>query len=135
MDRLLKPSRMRQEPVIAVCWVLAFASVIGGLYLLSPWLVIGQPTSSTALYNAAASFIGIAILAVAAIATGAMMIYGIRKNKYGWIARGLFYNLILRIYAQLVSLLTFGFSQSSWISGVTLIFIVLIAYLVVRSKS
>lgn len=125
---------MRQEPIIAVCWVLALASIIGGLYLFSPWLVIDSPTSPSTVYSAAASAVGIIVLAVFAIATGLMMVYGIEKRKDVWIARGLFYNLILRIYAQLVTFLSFGFGAANWISGLTLIGIVLIAYLTIRTR-
>src|SRR6476620_2876028 len=135
MDRLLKASRMRQVPIIAVCWVFAFASIIGGVYLLTPWIIIDHPANSNTVYSAAASLVGIIIVAAAAIITGLMMIYGIRKNKNEWIARGLFYNLILRIYAQLVSFISFGFASANWISGLTLIFLVLIAYLVVRQQN
>lgn len=136
MDRLYKPKRIKQEPLISICWVLCIGAFVGGIWVLTGFIPGGldllQPGPTSAVYQTAASSAGLILLAMGAFASGTMMAYGIKKNRK-WLERGLYLNLILRTYTFLVGLLIYGLGNA-WITPLMLIIITLIVYLAVKVK-
>lgn len=131
MDRLFKPSAIRRDPLITLAWIISIMGIVGAVYLLSPALIIEQPSNPSGLFNAVASVAGIVALALAAASGGIITIYGIVKKRMKWITTGLLINLSLRVYAFLIGLLVFGL-ESQWLSSLTMILVVLVVYLALK---
>lgn len=131
MDRLYKPSAIRRDPLITLAWIISIMGIVGAIYLLSPALIIEQPSNPSGLFNAVASVVGIVALAIAAGSGGIITIYGIVKKRMKWVTAGLLINLSLRVYAFLIGLLVFGL-ESQWLSSLTMILVVLVVYLALK---
>lgn len=131
MDRLFKPSAIRRDPLITLAWIISIMGIVGAIYLLSPALIIEQPSNPSGLFNAVASVVGIVALALAAASGGIVTIYGIVKKRMRWVTTGLLINLSLRVYAFLIGLLVFGL-ESQWLSSLTMILVVLVVYLALK---
>jgi hypothetical protein len=113
----LFPSAAR-NPVATIEAVIGIATIIAGLYVLSPLLDISVADNGpTPFVKALASGVGLVLFGVAYTASGFMMLLGLFKKDMRLRTSGLFLNGLTRMYVTIVTLLVQGPLPLSWISN------------------
>jgi len=110
------------NPLIIVEWVLSIQTLIGGAYLLSPYLRTGlsivNPESQ--FLHVALSHWGLWLLGIFALLSALLIIAGIVKRRVRWRSAGLFLNGLARLYAIIGGFAAHGFIPLSWLSAAAL---------------
>lgn len=128
MHRLFGISSIKKEPLISICWVIGLVAIVGGALIVNPWVVTTPLGGASAIAKTVASPLAIFLLGTLAIASGISIIYGIVKNKMTLLRYSLFFNMTIRIYTWIIAIIVFGFA-APWLSGLTMILIILILYI------
>lgn len=131
-------SRVRflgQSPLTCIELIIAISAVVGGLYVMSPFLVVNVSlTQAPSLVQNLASYTGIIILGLAAVLNGLVMLWGIFRRNYAIRSLGLFTNILLRLYVIIATIAAQGFFPMTWLSSLTIMGIAVICWLHVRGQ-
>lgn len=99
MDRLANTTPLR-----IVEYIIALTTVLGGLVLLTPLVLIPVPgVGDPEIVSLLLSRPGIIAVAIFAIASGLLHAYGLKKRLMKWRANGLFLNALTRMYALIIT--------------------------------
>lgn len=131
---MLKRFRVfERSPLTIIELIIAVATIIGGLYVFTPFLVVGIDVShGPQIAKLIASTLGIAAVGGVAVLAGALSIFGIYKRSYKLRSAGLFTNIILRTYTLSATILIQGFLPLTWLSGLTILLVLIVCWIVVR---
>ncbi len=122
-----------RTPLKMIKWIIATASIIGGLYVMSPLLNYSTAAfGAGALAQTIANPVGIFIFGFLFFASGALIVVGLIWDKKTLRAYGLFANIVLRTYSLLGTWLTIGFLPLTWLSNLAVLLIAIVVYLAVR---
>lgn len=117
------------NPLTMVEAAISIVTIVGALYLLSPFLILPvEVTEGPALAQAISSGIPLIMLGVSAFGAAAWDLWAIHKRKWNQRANALFVLFIIRLYSLLAVILITGFFPMSWLSSFTLLIIVGICY-------
>jgi hypothetical protein len=123
------------DPTTVIEFILALGMLVGGLYVLSPFVVINISLSTApAAVQALASTIGLALLGGTSAAVGAANLYGIWKYNYKVRSAALFSQIMIRLYVFIATLFAQGFFPLTWLSSFILMCVATICYLTLRRK-
>ena len=124
-----------RSPLACIELIIAISAVVGGLYVLSPYLVVTVSIiDAPNIVQNLATTTGIVTLGIASIMNGLVMIYGVVTNKYKVRSIGLFINIILRLYVTIVTIIAQGLFPMTWLANVTIMLIAAVCYLQIRVK-
>lgn len=125
-----------RNPLTYIELMIAITSVIGGVYILSPFVVLNLPPSTgSTVILAITSQLGVAALGVAAIVSGLMIIWGIlalRTRPRQW---GLFLGILLRFYTVFATLLIYGLVPLNWMNSLVQALIMAVCYINLKSRA
>lgn len=122
-----------RNPLTIVEFVIGAASVIAGIYIMSPALAYStQINGAGAIVSMLGHPIGLTIYGFIFFISGAIMIAGIVKRRYKWRSTGLFMNACVRTYGLIGTFIIQGILPLSWLSSLVVLIIVLICYMTVR---
>jgi hypothetical protein len=130
MDRLFKG-----DPVTTIELIAALGIIIGGLYILSPFLEISVVLSQAPrAVQALASTLGLVILGSSLLITGVANIVGILRFNFKLRASAIFVQMLLRMYIIAAIILSQGFFPLDWLNNFITLCILFVCYVAVRRK-
>lgn len=113
--------------------IIGISAIVGGLYVLSPFLVIGLELSGApSVVKILATPAPIFALGLVAVLNGIAMVYGIFARNYRVRSIGLFVQILLRLYVIIVVIAAQGLFPLDWLANATLLGVSIVCYLVVR---
>ena len=119
-----------RNPLTIVEFIIAVASIIGGVYVASPLIIYSSLVNgATPLVAALAHPVALVAFGVLLALSGIIVIAGIFMHRYRWRANGLFLNILLRIYGIIVTFLIQGLLPLTWLATLTVTIIALVCYL------
>jgi hypothetical protein len=122
-----------RSPLTIVELIIAVFTVIGGLYVMSPLVVVDVSiTHFASVANFIAGQAGLILLGVAAVFSGMATIVGVCRRNYRMRSAGMFSNILLRVYAFTASLIFFAPISINF-TAITLLAICVVCWLNVRS--
>lgn len=120
-----------KNTVYSIVVIFGIMAIVGGLFIVSPFLHLAAPGGPSAVYATAASVYGLWGLAILAIVSGVLMLIGAWKDNKSLASHGVLLNIVLRVYLFIIGTLVYGFSNS-FITALTLIGILVVIYITLR---
>jgi len=112
-------------PLLVIQTIIGISTIIGGLYLVSPFMQASiRLVGRSAFLETASSEIGILIFAAIFIFSGILMLAGVYARKVRWRSTGLFINGLCRFYVIFATFLSQGILPLTWFSGAVIMVIV-----------
>jgi hypothetical protein len=93
---------------------------------------VGVPPGTAPAWEAAASYMGIALLMISAAGIALVGLYGLFKGGYKWRARHMFAQFIIRLYAVIGTISVNGWYPITWVASFMLVVVAAIIYLKLR---
>lgn len=125
---------LRRGPLTYIEIIIALSVLVGGLYILSPFLVVHiSLADAPSLIQDLASTTGILILGIVAILNGIAMLYGIFAYRYKIRSAALFFNLLLRLYVVIATIAAQGIFPMDWLSNAVIMAVSAVCYLHLRT--
>lgn len=130
----MKPLRRTKEvvrnPLTVIELVLAISTIVGGLYVLSPFLVVSIiQNGASPLILALGSQVGVTLFGGIFLASGLASVWGIYTRQYRTRSVAMFIQFLCRFYAIIVGWLVSGLLPLTWLSPLTIAIICVILWL------
>jgi hypothetical protein len=123
-----------RSPLTIVELIIGLAAVVGGLYVVSPFLELTVAVGTAPPYvQALASQPAILVLGALALINGIAIIYGIFAKNYTVRSIALFSNICLRLFTILAVIAAQGpLPLTGWLNSFWLLLISIVCWVVVR---
>jgi hypothetical protein len=122
-----------RNPLTIIELIIGISSIVGGLYVLSPFLAYSVSVNGAAPIVALLSHpISIYGYGLVYLFSGILIVFGIFKRRYRIRSAGLFVNILARIYGLCGTFIVQGLLPLTWISPLIVLLVTIICYVVVR---
>lgn len=122
-----------RNPLTIVEFILAVASLLSGIYLMSPLLHYATVTQgATPLVATLGSPIALFAFGALLALSGLFIIIGIFRRSYRIRTNALFLNILCRIYSVTISIFVGGLLPPLWLPPLTVLCITVVCYIAAR---
>lgn len=126
---------LKRDPVTIIELITAFFLVVGGLYVLSPFLDVTVLLSQAPrVIQSLGSTPALGALGLACIITGAVHIWGILRYNFKVRSAAIFSHVMLRLYVVAATIAAQGVFPLDWMNHLIISCVLYVCYIVVRRK-
>jgi hypothetical protein len=125
-----------RNPLTIVEFLLGIASILSGLYVVTPLQAYATITQgATPLVATLGSPIALFVFGALLGLSGLFMLIGIFRRNYRIRVNALFVNILCRFYSVTVTVMVGGLLPPLWLPPLTILFITVVCYLVARGMT
>lgn len=128
--------RIFANPLSATAFIIGVSTVVGGVYLLSPLLVISTVINGASpLVNVLGTGLGIWAFGLYFLASGIFLLLGLARNNVKFVRGGLLASILGRFYSILAYFIIIGPLPLTWLANLTVACISIVVWLALRDKN
>lgn len=122
-----------RSPLTIVELIISISAIVGGLYLLSPFLAYSTMVNGASPLVATLSHpFAIVAYGLVFITGGSMSVYGIFSRRTLWRSTGIFIQMLVRTYGIFVTFLIQGALPLTWLSSFVVVCVSVVIYIWLR---